>query len=112
MHLAAQHDLGGVPAPVGRARLVAAVTARVLDGQAIAVHGPRGMGRSTFLDLVAAGLPQVVAVRLQRPGVAGHGATLIAQAFEDDVLDELPASMRTVLLDAEARADALSLIHI
>ncbi|EKA61372.1 HTH-type transcriptional regulator malT [Janibacter hoylei PVAS-1] len=106
MHLAAQHDLGGVPAPVGRARLVAAVTARVLDGQAIAVHGPRGMGRSTFLDLVAAGLPQVVAVRLQRPGVAGHGATLIAQAFEDDVLDELPASMRTVLLDAEARADA------
>ncbi len=101
MNLAAHHDSGGTPAPVGRARLLASVTARVLDGQAVAIHGPRGMGRSTFLDLVASGLPTVVVVRIARLGLPGHGASVIAQAFDAATLDELPDSMRLTLLDTQ-----------
>ncbi|CAM3904257.1 LuxR C-terminal-related transcriptional regulator [Janibacter anophelis] len=99
MNLAAHHEVGGTPAPVGRARLVASVTARVLDGQAVAVHGSRGMGRTTFLDLVAAALPDTVVVRLAAPGVPGHGLAAIAGAFDRATLDELPEGMRAALLD-------------
>lgn len=95
----ARHDAVSAPSPVGRARLVASITARVLDGQAVAVHGPRGMGRSTVLDLVTAGLPHAITVRLQRLGTPGHGAALIAGAFPAETLDELPERMRTGLLD-------------
>ena len=38
----ARHEAAGAAAPVGRARLAASITARVLDGQAVALHGPRG----------------------------------------------------------------------
>lgn len=99
MNLAAHHEVGGTPAPVGRARLVASVTARVLDGQAVAVHGSRGMGRTTFLDLVAAALPDTVVVRLAAPGLPGHGLAAIAGAFDRATLDELPEGMRAALLD-------------
>ena len=61
----ARHEAAGAAAPVGRARLAASITARVLDGQAVALHGPRGMGRTTVLDLVAAGLPHAISVRVQ-----------------------------------------------
>ncbi|KRE35353.1 hypothetical protein ASG73_16800 [Janibacter sp. Soil728] len=84
---------------MGRARLLASVTARVLDGQAVAVHGPRGMGRTTFLDLVASGLPTAVVVRIARLGTPGHAATLIAQSFDPSILEELPEGMRSTLLD-------------
>lgn len=99
MNLAAHEDVSGTPAPVGRARLVAAVTSRVLDGQAVAIHGPRGMGRTTFLDVVASGLPHAIVVRLQRLGTPGYGASLVARAFAPDILEELPESMRVGLLD-------------
>jgi DNA-binding CsgD family transcriptional regulator/tetratricopeptide (TPR) repeat protein len=99
VNLVARHDPGGAPAPVGRARLLASVTARVLDGQAVAVHGPRGMGRTTFLDLVASGLPAAVVVRIARLGTPGHAAALIAQAFDPSTLEELPERMRSTLLD-------------
>lgn len=99
MNLAARHDAGGVPAPVGRGRLAASVTTRVLDGEAVAVHGPRGMGRSTFLDMVAAALPHAIVVRLRRRGVPGDAVSVIARAFPAETLAELPDRMRTRLLD-------------
>ena len=95
----ARHEAAGAAAPVGRARLAASITARVLDGQAVALHGPRGMGRTTVLDLVAAGLPHAISVRVQRLGTPGHGAALIASAFPAETLDELPERMRAGLLD-------------
>nr|WP_257909208.1 ATP-binding protein [Janibacter limosus] len=75
------------------------MTARVLDGQAVAVHGPRGMGRTTFLDLVASGLPAAVVVRIARLGTPGHAAALIARAFDPSTLEELPERMRSTLPD-------------
>ena len=102
MNSAARPLPGSVSDPVGRARLVASVTARVLDGQAVAIHGPKGMGRSTFLDAVAAGVPNVIRVRLQRRGVPGHAASVLAKEFPQATLDELPERMRTLLLDPRA----------
>lgn len=99
MDLAARHAVGGAPAPVGRGRLVGAVTTRVLDGQAVVIHGPRGMGRSTVLDVVTAGLPDAVPVRLHRRGTRGHAAQVIAQAFPGETLDQLPERMRARLAD-------------
>lgn len=99
VNLAVRQLPGGNPDPVGRARLIASVTARVLDGQAVAVHGPRGMGRSTFLEAVAAAVPHAIHVRLHRPGVAGHGAAVVAAGFPQATLEELPDRMRTMLLD-------------
>ena len=102
MNLAARQLPGGHPDPVGRARLVASVTNRVLDGQAVAVHGPRGMGRTTFLELVAAGVPHVISVRLHRRGVPGHGASVVAAGFPQATLGELPDGMRAMLRDPRA----------
>lgn len=112
MNLAAQHEVGGAPAPVGRARLIASVTARVLDGQAVAIHGPRGMGRTTFLEAVTAGLPHAVTVRLQRRGTPGHGVSAIAHAFREDALNELPERMRAGLLDPRELSGADPLVQL
>lgn len=97
--LAVRQLPGGHPEPVGRARLIASVTSRVLDGQAVAVHGPRGMGHSTFLAAVAAAVPHAVSVRLLRRGIPGHGASVVAAGFPQETLDELPDGMRRMLLD-------------
>ncbi|NYF98034.1 LuxR C-terminal-related transcriptional regulator [Janibacter cremeus] len=94
-----RHLPAGTNDPVGRTRLIASVTARVLEGQAVAVHGPRGMGRSTFLAAVAAGVPHAISVRMQRRGVPGNGVSLIAAGFPQATLDELPERMRSLLLD-------------
>lgn len=99
MNLAVRQIPGGQPDPVGRARLITSVTSRVLDGQAVAVHGPRGMGRSTFLDAVASGVPHAISVRLHRRGVPGHGASVIAAGFPQATLGELPDRMRALLRD-------------
>lgn len=99
MNLAVRPLPGGFRDPVGRARLIASVTARVLDGQAVAIHGPKGMGRSTFLDAVAVGVPHAIRVRLQRRGVPGHAASVIAAQFPQSTLEELPERMRQLLLD-------------
>ena len=81
MVLAARDLPGGSSEPVGRSRQIASVTQRVLAGQAVAVHGPRGMGRSTVLRAVAAAVPEAISVRLQARGVPGHGAAMMAGAF-------------------------------
>ncbi len=117
MNLAMRHLPSGTNDPVGRTRLITSVTARVLEGQAVAVHGPRGMGRSTFLAAVTAGVPHPISVRLQRRGVPGHGVSVVAAAFPQATLDELPDRMRSLLLDprtlpatdaAERLGDALT----
>ncbi|MGO1166259.1 MAG: AAA family ATPase [Janibacter sp.] len=102
MNLAVRPLPGGQPDPVGRARLIASVTGRVLDGQAVAVHGPRGMGRTTLLEEVAAAVPHAISVHLHRPGIPGHGASVVAAGFAQTTLDELPESMREMLLDPRA----------
>lgn len=102
MNLAVRPLPGGPPDPVSRARLIASVTGRVLDGQAVAVHGPRGMGRSTFLAAVAAAVPQSISARVHRRGISGHGASVIAGSFPQATLDELPERMRAMLLDPRA----------
>ena len=106
LNLAVQQLPGGQPDPVGRARLIASVAARVLDGQAVAIHGPRGMGRTTFLEAVVATVPHAIDVRVQRLGVPGHGVSVVAAAFPQRTLDELPERMRTVLLDPRVLPDA------
>lgn len=106
MNLAVRQLPGGHPDPVGRARLVASVVSRVSDGQAVAVHGPRGMGRSTVLDAVAAAVPHAITVRLHRRGIPGHGAAVVAAGFPPATLDELPDGMRTMLLDPRALPEA------
>ena len=112
LNLAVHQLPGGPPDPVGRARLVASVVNRVTDGQAVAVHGPRGMGRSTVLDAVAAALPHVITVRLHRRGVPGHGASVVAAGFPQRTLDELPERMRATLLDPRSlpETDAATLL--
>lgn len=102
MNLAVRQVPGGSPAPVGRARLISAVAARVQEGQAVAVHGPRGMGRSTFLEAVAAALPNVISVRPRRRGRPGQGAATVAAGFPQATLDRLPERMRALLLDPRA----------
>ena len=102
LNLAVRQLPGGHPEPVGRARLIASVTGRVLDGQAVAVHGPRGMGHSTFLDAVASAVPHAISVRLLRRGIPGHGASVVAAGFPQATLDELPDGMRRMLLDPRA----------
>lgn len=102
MNLAVQQLPGGHPDPVGRARLIASVTNRVLDGQAVAIHGPRGMGRSTFLEAVASAVPHAISVRLHRRGVPGHGASVVASGFPQMTLGELPDGMRAMLRDPRA----------
>ena len=83
LNLAVQQLPGGQPDPVGRARLIASVAARVLDGQAVAIHGPRGMGRTTFLEAVVATVPKSIDVRVQRLGVPGHGVGPTGQPLDE-----------------------------
>ena len=90
---------------MGRSRQIVSVTQRVLAGQAVAVHGPRGMGRSTVLRAVAAAVPEAISVRLQARGVPGHGAAMMAGAFPRATLAELPERMRTLLLDPRELPD-------
>src|SRR5699024_7076869 len=73
VNLAAHHEGSGGTALLGRARMVASITARVSEGQAVVLRGARGMGRTTVLAAVAAALPRPIEVRLHRHGSEGQG---------------------------------------
>ncbi len=99
MNLAAHHAGGGVPALIGRARLVGAVLTRVNEGQAVVVRGPRGMGRTSVLEAVAAALPRPITVRLTGRAGRGHAVRSLVGQFSRATLEQLPTRMREVLLD-------------
>ncbi len=101
MNLAAHHEGGGETALLGRARMVASITARVSEGQTVVIRGARGIGRTTVLEAVAAALPRPIAVRLSSHGSEGQGVRTLAARFSRSALEALPAPMREMLQDPD-----------